>query len=441
VSGLLDGTFARGGAAAAVSDAAWFRALLAVEAGLARAAASLGLVSETAAATVTSACEEPARLDLATVVATSADAGNPVPPLVRALQDAVGTDAARAVHVGATSQDVLDTALVLLARDAIVAIGADLAAAAEAAARLAADHRDDVVVGRTLMQQALPTTFGLKAAGWLAGLDGARIRLAEVVASLPVQYGGAAGTLAASSGSGVALRSALATELQLADTAVPWHTVRLPVADLAGALGATAGVLATVAVDVVLMAQTEVGEVSEGGEGRGGSSAMPHKRNPVAAISARACARRAPGLVATLLAAMEQEHERAAGAWHSEWPTLTDLLVTVGSAASWLAESLGGLRPDTARMASTAAAARDPELAGALAEALTPTLGKAAAHDAAAEATREAAISGRPLREVLAGRIDIDVDALLAAAPDTGEAGAQVDAVLADHRRLTEGTT
>jgi 3-carboxy-cis,cis-muconate cycloisomerase len=441
VSGLFDGTFARGGAAAAVSDAAWFRALLAVEAGLARAAASLGLVSETAAATVTSACEEPARLDLATVVATSADAGNPVPPLVRALQDAVGTDAARAVHVGATSQDVLDTALVLLARDAIVAIDADLAAAADAAARLAADHRDDVVMGRTLMQQALPTTFGLKAAGWLAGLDGARIRLAEVVASLPVQYGGAAGTLAASSGSGVALRSALATELQLADTAVPWHTVRLPVADLAGALGATAGVLATVAVDVVLMAQTEVGEVSEGGEGRGGSSAMPHKRNPVAAISARACARRAPGLVATLLAAMEQEHERAAGAWHSEWPTLTDLLVTVGSAASWLAESLGGLRPDTARMASTAAAARDPELAGALAEALTPTLGKGAAHDAAAEATREAAISGRPLREVLAGRTDIDVDALLAAAPDTGEAGAQVDAVLADHRRLTEGTT
>ena len=441
MSGLLDGTFARGGAAAAVSDAAWFRALLAVEAGLARAAASLGLVSETAAATVTSACEEPARLDLATVVATSADAGNPVPPLVRALQDAVGTDAARAVHVGATSQDVLDTALVLLARDAIVAIDADLAAAAEAAARLAADHRDDVVMGRTLMQQALPTTFGLKAAGWLAGLDGARIRLAEVVASLPVQYGGAAGTLAASSGSGVALRSALATELQLADTAVPWHTVRLPVADLAGALGATAGVLATVAVDVVLMAQTEVGEVSEGGEGRGGSSAMPHKRNPVAAISARACARRAPGLVATLLAAMEQEHERAAGAWHSEWPTLTDLLATVGSAASWLAESLGGLRPDIARMASTAAAARDPELAGALAEALTSTLGKAAAHDAAAEATREAAISGRPLREVLAGRTDIDVDALLAAAPDTGEAGAQVDAVLADHRRLTEGTT
>ena len=199
------------------------------------------------------------------------------------------------MHVGATSQDILDTALVLLARNAIAAIDADLTAAAAAAARLAAAHRDDVVMGRTLMQQALPTTFGLKAAGWLAGLEGARLRLAEVVASLPVQYGGAAGTLAASSGSGVALRTALAEELGLADTADPWHTVRLPIADLAGALGAAAGVVARVAVDVVLMAQTEVGEVSEGGSaGRLVGDAA--QANPVAAISARACARRAPGL-------------------------------------------------------------------------------------------------------------------------------------------------
>jgi 3-carboxy-cis,cis-muconate cycloisomerase len=439
VTGLFDGTFARGGAAAAVSDDAWFRALLEVEAALARSAARLGLVPTTAADAVTAACAEPGRLDLATVVARSADAGNPVPPLVRVLQEAVGADAARAVHVGATSQDVLDTALVLLARRAVVAIDGDLAAAAAAAARLAEAHRDDVVMGRTLLQQALPTTFGLKAAGWLAGLDGARLRLAEVVATLPVQYGGAAGTLAASSGSGVALRTALAAELGLADTAAPWHTVRLPIADLAGALGAAAGVLAGVAVDVVLMAQTEVAEVAEGGDGRGGSSAMPHKQNPVAAISARACARRAPGLVATLYGAMEQEHERAAGAWHSEWPTLTALLTTVGSAAAWLAESLDGLRPDTARMAATVTAARDPELAGAVADALTPSLGRGAAHDVAATAAREAAETGRPLAEVLAARPGLDVDALLAAGPDVGEAGAQVDAVLAEHRRLTEG--
>ncbi|SEO44967.1 lyase family protein [Trujillonella endophytica] len=383
---LFAGTFARGGTAATVSDDAWFRALLAVEAALARAAARAGLVPATAADAVTAACADPGRLDLATVVARAADAGNPVPPLVRALREAVGPDAARAVHVAATSQDVLDTALVLLARNAIAVLDADLAAAAESAAGLAAAHRDDVLIGRTLMQQALPTTFGLKAAGWTAGLDGARTRLAEVVASLPVQYGGAVGTLA---GSAVAVRDALAAELGLESTALPWHTVRLPVADLAGALGAAAGVVATVAVDVVLLAQAEVAEVAEVSDTRGGSSAMPHKNNPVAAISARACARRAPGLVGTLFAAMEQEHERAAGAWHAEWPTLTGLLVTVGSAASWLAESLASLRVDVPRMAATAAAA---------AEAIPAAAGL-----------------------------------------DVGEAGAQVDAALADHRRLTEG--
>ncbi|MGY1720981.1 3-carboxy-cis,cis-muconate cycloisomerase [Blastococcus sp. SYSU DS0552] len=439
MTGLFSATFARGGAATAVSDSAWFDALLDVEAALARAAAATGLVPATAADAVTRACAEPAALDLASVVAHAADAGNPVPPLVRVLRAAVGERHAVAVHVGATSQDVVDTALVLMSRRAIAAIDRDLALAAEAAAGLARAHRDDVLMGRTLLQQALPTTFGLKAAGWLSGLDGARLRLAEVVASLPVQYGGAVGTLAAADGSGTALRAALAAELGLVATAAPWHTVRLPVADLAGALGATAGVLATVAVDVVLLAQSEVAEVAETGAGRGGSSAMPHKRNPVAAISARACARRAPGLVATLLGAMEQEHERAAGAWHSEWPALTDLLSTVGSAAAWLVESLAGLRPDPARMAATVAAARDPELAGALADALTPLLGRDAAHDEAAAAVREAEATGRPLADVVAGRDDVDLAALLGARPDVGEAGAQVDEVLAEHTHLTEG--
>ncbi|WP_369258728.1 3-carboxy-cis,cis-muconate cycloisomerase [Geodermatophilus amargosae] len=445
MTGLFAGTFARGGAAAAVSDDAWFRALLEVEAALARAAAAVGLVPATAADAVAAACADPSRLDLATVVARAADAGNPVPPLVRALQDAVGERDAVAVHVGATSQDVVDTALVLLARRAVAEVDADLAAAADVCAALARTHRDDLVMGRTLMQQALPTTFGLKAATWMTGLDGARLRLAEVVASLPVQYAGAVGTLAASSGAGVAVRGALAADLGLVSPAVPWSTVRLPVADLAGALGAAAGVVATVAVDVVLLAQTEVAEAAEVGEGpagggRGGSSAMPHKRNPVAAISARACARRAPGLVATLLGAMEQEHERAAGAWHSEWPTLTDLLTTVGAAAAWLAESLRGLRPEVSRMAATVAAAGEGSLAGALAEALTPSLGRGAAHDAAAEATRHARDTGRSLAEVVATRTDVDVAAVLGAAvPDPGEAGAQVDAALAEHEQLVEG--
>lgn len=439
MTGLWDGTFARGGAAAAVSDDAWLQAMLDVEAALARAAARCGLVSESAAAEVTRVAGAPGALDVAAVVAQAADAGNPVPPLVRVLRDAVGPHAAGAVHVGATSQDVVDTAMVLLARRATAALDADLATAAAAAARLAADHRDDVAIGRTLLQQALPTTAGLKAAVWLAGLDGARARLAAVDAALPVQYGGAVGTLAASDGSGLDVRAALADELGLTTTPVPWFTVRLPVADLAGALGAAAGVVATIALDVVLLAQTEVAEAAESGEGlsgqvRGGSSAMPHKRNPVAAISARACARRAPGLVGTLFAAMEQEHERAAGAWHSEWPTLSALLVTTGSAAAWLADCLGGLRFDTDRMAAVVEAASGAQLAGALADALTPSLGRGPAHDAAADAVREAAREGRVLAQVVRERTDVDAAALLTgAAPDTGEAAAQVDAALAAH--------
>jgi 3-carboxy-cis,cis-muconate cycloisomerase len=439
VSGLFDGTFARGAAARAVSNDAWFGSLLEVEAALARAAAATGLVPTTAADAVTAACADPGRLDLAAVVVRAADAGNPVPPLVEALRAAVGPRDAVAVHVAATSQDVLDTALVLISRRAIAAIDGDLGAAAGSAAGLARTHRDDLVMGRTLLQQALPTTFGLKAAGWLAGLDGARARLRAVAAALPVQYGGAVGTLAGAGGSGPDLRAALARELGLTTTPAPWHTVRLPIADLAGALGAAAGVVATVAVDVVLLAQTEVGEVAEVSAERGGSSAMPHKNNPVAAISARACARRAPGLVATLLAAMEQEHERAAGAWHSEWPTVTGLLTTVGSAASWLAESLASLRVDRARMAATVAAADEPRLAAAVTEALAPSLGRGAAHETVALAVRAADLGGRPLADVLRDRADVDVDAvLLAAGPDVGEAGAQVDAVLAQHEKPNE---
>jgi 3-carboxy-cis,cis-muconate cycloisomerase len=205
-------------------------------------------------------------------------------------------------------------------------------------------------------------------------------------------------------------------------------------------LGAAAGVVATIALDVVLLAQTEVAEAREGSEIRGGSSAMPHKANPVAAVSARACARRAPGLVGTLYAAMEQEHERGAGTWQVEWPTLTELLGTVGSAASWLAECLAGLRLDTDRMADTVAAAGDPRLARSLAEALAPSLGPGPAHDAAAAAVRTAADGGRPLADVVRERTDVDGAALIAgSAPAVGEAGAQVDAALAAHVIATQG--
>jgi 3-carboxy-cis,cis-muconate cycloisomerase len=186
------------------------------------------------------------------------------------------------------------------------------------------------------------------------------------------------------------------------------------------------------------MAQSEVAEVSESGEGRGGSSVMPHKSNPVAAISVRACAHRAPGLVATLFSAMEQEHERAAGAWHSEWPTLTELLRTVGSAAAWLQECLAGLQVDTERMAATVADAAAPQMAAAATDALAGSLGRGAAHELVAEAVRSARESGRALADVLAERSGLDPSALRTG-PDVGEAGAQVDDVLATHRTLAEG--
>jgi 3-carboxy-cis,cis-muconate cycloisomerase len=204
------------------------------------------------------------------------------------------------------------------------------------------------MAGRTLLQQALPTTFGLKAATWMAGLDGAADRLDAVRSGLPAQFGGATGTWAGLGPAGAEVARGLSVHTGLSDPGLPWHTVRLPVADLAGALGTAAGVVGKVARDLTLLAQNEVAEVAE--DAPGDSSAMAHKRNPVAAVSALAGAAQAPGLVATLLAAMVQEHERAAGAWHAEWRPLRDLLVATGSAAAWLRTALSGLRVDPGAM-------------------------------------------------------------------------------------------
>jgi 3-carboxy-cis,cis-muconate cycloisomerase len=229
----------------------------------------------------------------------------------------------------------------LLARDALGVLLEDLTGAHGAASNLAQRHRDTVMVGRTLLKQALPTTFGLKAAGWMAGLEMASARVAVSRMSLPIQFGGAAGTRAGLDGRGSDVARELAEELGLGNPTLPWHTMRVPIADLAIGLGCAAGVIGKVARDITLLSQDEVAEVAEGEPG--GSSTMAHKRNPVAAVSALAGAAQAPGLVATLLAAMVQEHERAAGAWHAEWRPLRELLVTTGSAASWLRTCLDGL--------------------------------------------------------------------------------------------------
>jgi 3-carboxy-cis,cis-muconate cycloisomerase len=345
--GLFDAVLARGGAREAVSDGAWLQAMLDVEAALARACADVGVIPASHAEAIAGACRAEL-FDVAAIGAEAANVGNPAEPLVRALRAHVGQPAADDVHRGATSQDVVDTAAMLVARAALGALLHDLRGAASAAATLAADHRDTVMIGRTLMQQAVPTTFGLKAAGWLVALDESAVRLADV--RLAAQLGGAAGTLAALGDAGVEVLGRFARELGLDEPVVPWHTDRTRVGELAGALGEACGAVAKIAGDVVLLAQTEVGEVREGVEGRGGSSAMAHKRNPVAAISALAAARQAPGLVATLLASMEHEHERAAGAWHAEWPALRSLLTFTGSAAAWLRDCLENLEVDVERM-------------------------------------------------------------------------------------------
>jgi 3-carboxy-cis,cis-muconate cycloisomerase len=347
---VFDALYARGAVAALCSDDAWLEAMCDVEAALARALASLGEIPDSSAVMITAACARLAGGDVAVLERSLAANATPVVGLVAALRDAVDPDARAHVHAGATSQDIVDTALMLLVSRALAALLVDLDAAADATARLSRDHRATPMIARTLLQQALPTTFGLYAAGWLDGLDQARVHLVHVRdAEVAVQMGGPVG------GRAPALAARVATELGLVEPAIGWATIRVRPALTAAVLGTLAGVLGKIARDVTLLAQSEVGEVSEGRAGA--SSAMAHKHNPVAAVSTLACTKRVPGLVATILAAMEQEHARAAGAWQAEWGTLCELLALVGSATAWVRDLLENLTVDADRMAVNLAAA------------------------------------------------------------------------------------
>jgi 3-carboxy-cis,cis-muconate cycloisomerase len=317
---------------AALSDDAWLRAMLAAEQALARAR-SLSLDDAVFAAD---------GLDIEELVREGRGAGNPVEPLVRRLRERDDR-----VHHGATSQDVLDTAAALVSRDATAIVVAELDGVAGGCAALADAHRATVMAGRTLLQQAVPTTFGLKAASWLVGIVHARDRLVRT--RLPAQLGGAAGTLAALGDDGLDVLRRYAAELDLPEPVLPWHTRRLPVAELGAALAVAAGFCAKIALDLVLLAQTEVGEVELPQEGA--SSTMPHKRNPVGPVLTRACAEHVRSATSVLLR-LEHEHERAAGAWHAEWRALADALAFAGGAAASLRESVDGLEVDAARMRS-----------------------------------------------------------------------------------------
>lgn len=444
--GLLSGLFSHGPVASETGEVALLQAMLDVEVALTRALAKAGIAPGQAATEVAAAADA-STFDLAAIGRGTADTGTPVPAMLSALRSRISEQAAAHLHQGATSQDIVDTALMLVAHRALAPTLAELAGAADACAQLADGHRATLAPGRTLLQQALPLTFGIKAATWLSGLDGAYAELADVrQEALAVQLAGAVGTLAALGDRGLEVMSDVAADLGLAEPPLGWHTVRLRPARLSAALGSALGVMGKIARDVVLLAQTEVAEAAEdAGEGRGGSSTMPHKRNPVGAIAVIACAMRGPGLVATILASMVQEHERAAGAWQAEWEPMLELLRLAGAAATSLRALLEGLEVDAGRMGGNLDTTGGLVMSESVAAALSESIGRPAAQALVSKAAATSAREGRAFREVLADLPEV-ATALgsdgLAAALDPrrylGVSDALIGRALAEHRRVLD---
>jgi 3-carboxy-cis,cis-muconate cycloisomerase len=433
-AGLLAPGWAGSPAASATSDRAFLQALLEAEAALTRAQAALGLAPDEAATAVTEAAHAD-RFDVRSLAERARAGGNPVIPLVADLTKAVGEEYGPYVHRGATSQDLMDTAMMLVAERTLDRVLDDLGRTERALARTAAEHRDTAMPGRTLTQHAVPTTFGLKAAGWRSLVLDARDRVTAVRGGLPAQLGGAAGTLAAFSAYGAedatALPAAYARELGLREPLLPWHTLRTPFADLAGCLAFTAGALGKIAVDVLTLSRTEIAEVAEGSGG--GSSAMPHKANPVRSTLITAAARRAPQLAATLYGSLAAEDERPAGAWHAEWEPLRDLLRLVGGAARDAAELAEGLLVHADTMRQHLGLTHGLMVSERLSAELAPVLGRARAKALLTDLARRTYSEGRSLRELLAEEPelkDADLDELTDPARYTGSTGTLTDRAL-----------
>ena len=449
---LLGPLFTSDAMAAVFSDAARLQAMLDFEAALAKAEASIGLIPSTAADAIAGACRAD-RFDIATLARATAEAGNPAIPMVKQLTALVAErdpDAAGFVHWGATSQDAIDTGLVLQIRAGLASMEPDLRRLSDALAALAQTHAKTVMMGRTLMQQAVPVTFGLKAAGWLAAVARAHTRLTDAgKAAQVLQFGGAAGTLAALGDRGLDVAAALAKELDLGLPELPWHGHRDRLVDLAAALGLIAGTLGKMARDIALLMQTEVAEAFEpAGEGRGGSSTMPHKRNPIACAVALAAAARIPPLVATLLAAMPQEQERGLGGWHAEWETLPQIFLLAAGALHHMSDTVAGLTVDAERMHANIDATRGLVMAEAVAMALADRIGKQEAHKLVESACRRAVAEAAHLRDALArdpavmAQLNAEMlDRLFAPESYLGMAERFVERALAARRRGQIGIT
>ena len=418
MTGLLDPLLRTDAMREVFSDRGRLQGMLDFEAALAKAEARVGRIPTKAASAIGAQCK--AKLfDVEALAGATALAGNPAIPMVKALTALVAKqdkEAAGHVHLGATSQDAMDTGLVLQLRSAIDLIESDVSGLSDALARLAKKHRKTPVAGRTWLQQAVTVTFGLKAAGALSAVERHRQRLRELRARvLVIQFGGAAGTLASLGGRGLEVAGALAAELKLGEPDMPWHAHRDRVAEVATTLGLLAGTLGKIARDISLLMQTEVGEAFEPpAPGRGGSSTMPHKRNPVGCAVVLAAATKVPALVSVMLAAMVQEHERGLGGWHAEWETLPEIFMLSAGALRQLTHLIEGLQVDAVRMRRNLDATHGLVAAEAISAALAPKLGREAAHALVEEACCRAAERKKPLRDVLAK--DAKVGKLLSAA-------------------------
>lgn len=444
---LFDRYFISAAMGAVFSDTGRVQGMLDFEAALARAEARVGLIPHGAVAAIEAACRAE-RYDFAELAEAIVLAGNSAIPLVKALGRQIAAadpQAERYVHLGATSQDAMDTGLVLQLRQACALLDADLAQLAEALALQAERHVDSVLPGRTWLQHATPVTLGMKLAGSLGAITRHRQRLAELKPRLLVlQFGGAAGTLAALGEQGWAVSEALAEELQLALPDQPWHTQRDRLVEFAALLGLIAGSLGKLGRDLSLLMQTDVAEVFEpSAAGKGGSSTMPHKRNPVGAAVLIAAATRAPGLVATLFAAMPQEHERSLGLWHAEWQTLPDLCGLVSGALQQALLAVPGLEVDSARMRSNLDMTRGLLLAEAVSIALAQRIGRDKAHHLIEQCCRQAIAEQRHLREVLGEHAEVgaqlsaaELDRLLDPTHYLGQAQRWVARALAEHRAM-----
>ncbi|MCK9732134.1 3-carboxy-cis,cis-muconate cycloisomerase [Pseudomonas syringae pv. syringae] len=430
------------------SDEGRVQGMLDFEAALARAQARVGLIPPEVVADIELSCD--ARLfDFDALAIAIGSAGNSAIPLVKALGKQIAArsaEAERYVHMGATSQDVMDSGLILQLRRAIVLLEHDLARLADAMAEQAQRHAGTPLAGRTWLQQATPVTLGMKIAGWLGAVTRHRQRLNEIKPRLLcLQFGGASGSLAALGDQAFSVAEALAGELQLALPEQPWHTQRDRLVEFAGLLGLIAGSLGKLGRDVSLLMQTEVGEVFEpSAPGKGGSSTMPHKRNPVGAAVMISTATRAPGLVATMLAAMPQEHERSLGLWHAEWETLPELCCLVSGSLQQALQVIPGLQVDAERMAINLQSTKGLVLAEAVSIALAQRIGRDAAHHLVEQCCRRAVEQGAHLRQVLGENSQIseqfssdELDRLLDPAHYLGQARHWVERTVAEHTRIS----